>query len=79
MHKLYAHGNTFAIMFRQLITLSGFREPRPVMEKRELSGSYYAVCPRCAVTIDREYVSFCDRCGQRLSWEYYDRETTKDQ
>lgn len=31
----------------------------------------YAVCPRCHVTLEREYVDFCDRCGQHLAWENY--------
>ena len=29
--------------------------------------SYY-VCPRCRTTLEREFVSYCDRCGQRLEW-----------
>lgn len=33
--------------------------------------SVYAVCPRCEITIEREYQSFCDRCGQRLDWNSY--------
>lgn len=28
----------------------------------------YYVCPRCDVTMEREYQSYCDRCGQRLAW-----------
>ena len=28
----------------------------------------YYVCPRCHVTMEREYQSYCDRCGQRLGW-----------
>lgn len=31
----------------------------------------YAVCPKCHVTMEREYVDFCDRCGQRLGWNNY--------
>lgn len=31
----------------------------------------YFVCPRCHVTLEREFVPFCDRCGQRLSWKGY--------
>lgn len=26
----------------------------------------YYICPRCKITMDREFVSFCDRCGQKL-------------
>lgn len=29
--------------------------------------SYYR-CPRCRIPLNREYISFCDHCGQRLGW-----------
>ena len=32
----------------------------------------YARCPRCRITMEREYVRYCDRCGQCLDWESYD-------
>ena len=32
----------------------------------------YALCPRCKITLEREYQKFCDRCGQRLDWSKYD-------
>lgn len=35
--------------------------------------SSYPVCPRCGRTMDREYQSFCDRCGQALSWRRFGR------
>ena len=28
----------------------------------------FAVCPRCGITMEREYMSYCDRCGQCLNW-----------
>lgn len=31
----------------------------------------YYVCPRCEVSLEREFVSYCDRCGQALDWKYY--------
>ena len=31
----------------------------------------YYVCPRCKITLYREFMSFCDRCGQKLDWRYY--------
>ncbi len=31
----------------------------------------YPVCPRCRETMEREYMSFCSRCGQRLDWRRY--------
>ncbi len=32
----------------------------------------YPVCPRCSITLEREYQAFCDRCGQRLDWEGFE-------
>lgn len=41
---------------------------------RRAACSYsYPVCPRCHITLDREYQSFCDRCGQALSWTRFAR------
>lgn len=34
--------------------------------------SYY-VCPRCQTTLDREFVKYCDRCGQCLDWKKYEQ------
>lgn len=34
-------------------------------------GPAYPVCPRCAATMEREYMAFCSRCGQRLDWQHY--------
>ena len=31
----------------------------------------YYVCPRCRITLEREFMPFCDRCGQRLNWKDY--------
>lgn len=43
----------------------------------EGESSYY-VCPRCKVTMDREFTSFCSRCGQRLDWSDYENATVID-
>lgn len=51
---------------------ASYRIPRPVVAVRRYSTSKwvtaYPVCPRCHLTMPREYQSFCDRCGQRLDW-----------
>ena len=31
----------------------------------------YPVCPRCDGTMEREYMAFCSRCGQKLDWQHY--------
>lgn len=45
-----------------------YRKPMKVVEIRALSDSYFAVCPRCQMTLECEYQAFCDRCGQKLNW-----------
>ncbi len=34
----------------------------------------YPVCPRCRLSLSREYQRYCDRCGQALGWEQWDGE-----
>lgn len=50
-----------------------YRLARPVTKVIHLASSEdtYPVCPRCRISMDREYISFCDRCGQKLSWEHW--------
>lgn len=35
------------------------------------NGDGFPVCPACKKTIEREYQSYCDRCGQKLNWRYF--------
>lgn len=49
-----------------------YRIPLLVTERRIFaSGDSYPVCPRCGRTIVREYMCFCDRCGQKLNWQFF--------
>ena len=49
-----------------------YRIPLAVYQVREYSHSgCYPICPRCGIGLEREYMSFCDRCGQRLSWHIF--------
>ncbi len=34
--------------------------------------SAYPVCPKCNSAMERDYQSFCDRCGQKLDWNDFD-------
>lgn len=51
-----------------------FRSAMPVTQARliQIDGTY-PVCPRCGISMEREYQRFCDHCGQRLSWKDYGR------
>ncbi len=31
----------------------------------------FPICPNCKRTIEHEFQSFCDRCGQRLGWKEF--------
>ena len=35
------------------------------------TGYSFPVCPRCNSSLEREYQSYCDRCGQCLDWKEY--------
>jgi len=56
-----------------LLSAVTYRRSMPVTEYtlyRETFGSEsaYFLCPRCDITMEREYQAYCDRCGQHLSW-----------
>jgi len=49
----------------------------PVTAARQFrDGNTYPVCPQCRLTLEREYQSYCDRCGQRLGWKSFPRSVT---
>ena len=58
---------------RQLLMhLAEYRTELPVREVMVFSDGYaYYVCPRCRITLEREFAAYCDRCGQRLGWKDY--------
>ncbi len=35
----------------------------------------FPVCPRCGITMEREYQTYCDRCGQCLDWKNFSKAT----
>jgi len=50
-----------------------YRKPLAVTEiLLLLNGDAFPVCPRCRITLEREYQRFCDRCGQHLDWDNFD-------
>lgn len=58
--------------WRVLVYLARYRE---VMAIREVmvfpNDDAYYVCPRCYITLEREFMAYCDRCGQHLGWKGY--------
>ena len=51
-----------------------YRIPRRVRAVLEIKdGDNYSICPKCKCTMERDYQSFCDRCGQKLNWDYFEK------
>ena len=48
-----------------------YRKPALVTHLRIYGTTVYYICPNCNITMEREFMSFCDRCGQRLNWKEY--------
>ena len=49
-----------------------YRIPLPVTKVIAFPNTTYPICPRCTISIEREYMSFCDRCGQKLNWDLFE-------
>lgn len=57
-------------LFMKAIT---YRVPLPVTKVLVLPNkASYPICPKCSISLEREYMSFCDRCGQKLNWDLFD-------
>ena len=58
-----------------LVRAASYRVAAPVtaVVRYPACGLCCPVCPRCGRSLEREYVSFCDRCGQKLGWDRIDR------
>lgn len=56
--------------------LASFQIPMKVNELVSLhiyddQDSLFYVCPKCKISLERDFQSYCDRCGQRLDWKDY--------
>lgn len=65
-----------ASLQKTLGVLAEYRKPMKVTEVIICRSPYhgevgYYVCPRCKVSMEREFCAFCDRCGQKLGWRGY--------
>lgn len=76
-YKINSHVNTEITLF-DLFAAQTYRTPKIVTEIHVFKDNYFfPVCPRCKITIEREYQTFCDRCGQHLDWSDYDNAEIK--
>jgi len=51
-----------------LYLIIGYRLKAHISEVMMLSDGGYYICPRCKVTLERDFQDYCDRCGQHLDW-----------
>ena len=60
------------ILWRSFIYFAGYRIELLVKEVMVFpNGEAYYVCPKCNITLEREFMAYCDRCGQHLGWRDY--------
>lgn len=49
-----------------------YRKSRTVWRQRTFSSplgdTSYFLCPKCGILLEREFVRYCDGCGQKLNW-----------
>lgn len=72
--------NSFKVAYKSLnVSAEAFRNPMVVNKILIFYNCYgetgYYVCPRCEVSLERDFVSYCDRCGQALDWKQYKKAT----
>lgn len=62
----------FSVFFRLLMT---YRVPMMVKDMVSFyhfpEDNVYYRCPRCQELLPREFMAYCDRCGQCLDWREY--------
>jgi len=64
-----------AFLLQIMIEAMEYRRAKAIREifvcEDYLGVTGFYICPRCDSLLDREFVHFCDRCGQRLDWRFY--------
>lgn len=56
---------------RSFVEAITYRVPLPVTKVIAHTNDTYPICPRCDLSLEREYMPFCDRCGQKLNWDLF--------
>lgn len=61
---------------RELRESASYRNPMQISEMTIYYNAYFGyigeyICPRCKIQLERDFMSFCNRCGQKLSWKDY--------
>ena len=59
------------LLEKPAVTAESYRIPMPVIHFKQYRDTRYYICPRCNITMEREFMAYCDRCGQCLNWKQY--------
>ena len=60
-----------ALLKKTVTTAESYRMPMLVTHLRKYLTTAYYICPRCSIAMEREFMAYCDRCGQCLDWKNY--------
>ncbi len=66
--KAKTDSQRITVSLRFLLSLTQFRVPKMVSDLMIFQYVSFFVCPQCGITLEREFMKYCDRCGQRLDW-----------
>ena len=69
--KAKADSQRITVSPRFLQTLTQFRIPKLVSDLMIFPDTSFFVCPQCGITLEREFMKYCDCCGQCLNWKNY--------
>ena len=56
-----------ALLEKTSARAESYRTPMQVTQLRKYRTTAYYICPRCSITMEREFIGYCDRCGQSLN------------
>ena len=83
MEYIMARGqnaSALAVFLSKALEDISYRTPRMVMQLRvvmDICGETgFYVCPRCNISLDREFMTYCNNCGQKLNWRNYQNAQT---
>lgn len=76
----YKNENHLKILNKHIVYKElSYRLPKTVTEaiffKSHDGFDAYPICPTCKVSFEREFQSYCDRCGQKLDWTGFSYDT----
>lgn len=67
-----------ALLEKVVSAAKSHRIPMQVKHMRKYRSGAYYVCPRCKITMEREFMAYCNRCGQCLIRKKYKMKVMED-